>query len=232
MEGLENMNLLKNKLFYFLWIGGETFLAGAVNICAIILFGKTITHHTGNISFAAMALANGEILTFIKIFIYIFMFFLGSIISGLLYYRTKQSVIQYHAIAPIAFGIILFLSFNIIGANEVFLGIFAFGMGIKNGIYIKIRGVLVRKTHMTGYLSDLAFVISEVIRGNREEVWKLKFYLFSIIIFFIGGLAFAVIIQIIDVRIIELLAILYIIIGFLVSLGIVKGIVEDDTSIE
>lgn len=221
------MNQLRNKLFYFCWIGWGTFLAGAINICAIVLFGMTITHYTGNISNAAIALGRGEILIFIKLLSYIILFFIGSIIAGLLYHEQKPGISKYNAIIPILFGIILLVSFELISNNAVFLGIFAFGMGIKNGAYIKIRGVLIRTTHMTGYLTDAAFSIGAVIRGHHEEAWKLYFYLLSIFNFFVGGVVSTIIIKLIGIRAIEVLAILYILNGVLVSYGIAAGIQDD-----
>lgn len=95
---------------------------------------------------------------------------MGSIISRLIYYEEKLGLSKYNAIMPIIFGTILIMSYELLGNNEAFLGIFAFRMVVKNITYIKNHGLLIRTTHMTGYLSDSAFIIGSIIRGYGEEI--------------------------------------------------------------
>lgn len=84
------MKQSKHNLFYIVCVGGITFLAGAINICAAILLGMCITHYTGSISNAAIAFSNGNIRLFGSYLSYILLFFLGSIAAGLIFHEKKQ----------------------------------------------------------------------------------------------------------------------------------------------
>ena len=48
--------------------------------------------------------------------------------------------------------------------------------------------MLVRSSHITGYLTDAGFTFGEYLKLYREDVWKIKFYLLSILFFIIGGI--------------------------------------------
>ena len=222
------MNKRLEKLFYLIWIESLTFLAGAINICAMVLYGMTITHYTGNISNAAIAIGSGQILILNKFLSYIVLFFLGSVIAGLLSHEQKSGLRKYHGIIPILFGIIILVIYKYFNSNVAILRILAFGMGIQNGTCKKIDGVLVRTTHMTGYITDAAFSLVSIIRGHSEQAWKLRFYLISISVYFAGGLASLITIKMIGSLAIAVVAILYILHGIIISLGFVVGIDKDN----
>mgnify|MGYP000845313440 CR=1 FL=1 len=203
----------KHKLFYYNWIGELTFLAGVVNVCAILLLELTITHSTGNICKAAIALANGEFNAFSEILFYIILFFIGSTISGYIYHEKKTDITKYDAILPILFGIIMFIAIKTTTDNKAILRIISLGMGIQNGTYIKLKGIMVRTTHMTGYITDAGFCLGSLLHGNHEDAWKLRFYIISIFAFFLGGFASVLLIKHIDLKTIEVTAALYCIHG-------------------
>lgn len=222
------MNQTGNEIIHFRWIKWLTFLAGAVNIGTIVIFGTTITHYTGNLCNAAIALVSGQLLVFARLISYIVLFFLGSTISGILFHEQKLSFKRYYAFIPIFFGVMILIVSKMTANKLVILGMFAFGMGIQNGTHIKFRGVLVRTTHMTGYITDAAFSLGAVLRGHREELWKLKFYLLSIITFFAGGITYAVLIKLRSSSTIEILALLYILLGIDIAVGFKTEPAEED----
>lgn len=199
----------KRKFFYYYWIGELTFLAGVVNVSAIILLELTITHSTGNISKAAIALANGEFNAFSEVLFYIMLFFIGSAISGYIYHEKKTDITKYDAIIPILFGIILFITIKTTTDIMAVLRISSLGMGMQNGTYIKLKGITVRTTHMTGYLTDAGFCLGSLLHGNRDDAWKLIFYIISIFVFFLGGFASVLLVKYIDLKTIEVIAALY-----------------------
>lgn len=209
---------IKDRLFKYYYMGKLIFLAGAINICAIVLIEFTITHFTGNISKAAIAFSEGEIPDFTNTLSFIALFFLGSVVSGYIYYERKTGLIKYDAIMPILFGIIMCVSFKLCNDNLRILKIISLGMGVQNGTYIKFKGCLVRTTHMTGYLTDAGFCLGSLIRGNTEDIWKTAFYLSSLLLFFIGGVSSFIIIKKIGVEhTIQAIGILYCILGILTA---------------
>ncbi len=216
------LDLMNNKKFYFSWIGILTFLAGAINICAIELLELTITHLTGNLSKAAILLARGDLSSFSEIFSSIILFFIGATIAGYLYHEKTSDINYFDAILPILFGMIIFISLETTTKTITLLRIISLGMGIQNGIYIRVRGVLIRTTHMTGYLTDAGFCLGSLLHGKREFAWKLLFYLASIFTFFIGGFISHLFIKRIGIDTLQLVAILYGIDGLIVGTKILR----------
>jgi uncharacterized membrane protein YoaK (UPF0700 family) len=182
------MELTRNRIFTLIWITSLTFLGGATNISAIMLYETTITHHTGNISKAAIALASGNFGMFGILLSYLGLFSLGSVIAGFLFYRRTKHLRVLYTLLPIVLGLSLHVCLKFFASQEIILLAVAFGMGLQNGTYFKVRGVMVRTTHMTGYLTDAAFSLGAVLKGNDHELWKVGWYFASIVVFFIGGI--------------------------------------------
>jgi uncharacterized membrane protein YoaK (UPF0700 family) len=216
------------EVFYYSFIGGLTFLAGAVNICAIALFGFTVSHYTGNVSKAAIALGNGEILEFGRLFSYIALFFLGSAISGFLFHEKTSDPKRRYAVLPVLFGIMIFSAFRMTKSDTALLQIIALVMGVQNGMFLEVRGILIRTTHMTGYLTDAGFSLGMALRGHAEGIWKLRFYFCSILAFFAGGVAATVFISLMGLKAIEVLSVLYLVFGGSVALVLEKSTEEED----
>lgn len=207
------MNPIKHKLFSFTWIGMLTFLAGAVNISAIILFETTISHHTGNLSKVAIALGTGQFGLFWFMALILGMFFLGSMISGYLFYdKTGELKILYVAL-PASFGIVLFVCALMTQESMILLMVMALGMGLQNGMFIRVRSILIRTTHMTGYLTDAAFSLGAILRGNTHELWKFSLYGGSILIFSLGGMISVWLVTNLGFRTLEIIALLYLGLG-------------------
>lgn len=207
------MNLIKHKLFSITWIGMLTFLAGAVNIAAILLFETTISHHTGNLSKAAIALGDGQFVLFGFMALALGMFFLGSMVSGYLFYdRTGELKLLYAAL-PTSFGVVLFVTHYFTHESLYLLMVMALGMGLQNGTFIRVRSILIRTTHMTGYLTDAAFSLGAILRGNTHEFWKFSLYGGSIVIFFLGGLSTAWLINDLGIKTLEVISLLYLALG-------------------
>lgn len=72
---------------------------------------------------------------------------------------------------------------------------------------------------MTGHLTDAAFSLGSILRGHREDIHKLRICLFSILAFFAGGLMFGIIVRFIELRAVQVLGILYILVGIIVLCG-------------
>jgi uncharacterized membrane protein YoaK (UPF0700 family) len=176
------------KTFTTTWITGLTFLAGAINVSSIFLLDKTISHHTGSLSKAAIALVNLDIKSTYDLLSYVLLFFIGSFISGYTTYQRNRGVRLLHSFYPLLFGIGLIASHYAKVDLEDVLRMMAFGMGLQNGTRIRFHAIVIRTTHMTGYLTDAAVSFGRSFRGNKEARFEALFLSYSILIFFVGGL--------------------------------------------
>jgi len=112
----------------------------------------------------------------------------------------------------------LFLSRRFLASEAIILMVISLGMGLQNGTYFKVRGVVVRTTHMTGYLTDAAFSLGAVLKGNRHESWKVLWYFSSILVFFIGGIIATWVTLVSGATVLDLIASAYILLGLFVYL--------------
>jgi uncharacterized membrane protein YoaK (UPF0700 family) len=212
------MELTRNRIFTLIWITSLTFLGGATNISAIMLYETTITHHTGNISKAAIALASGNFGMFGILLSYLGLFSLGSVIAGFMFYQRTKHLRVLYTLLPIVLGLSLHLCLKFFASQEIILLAIAFGMGLQNGTYFKVRGVMVRTTHMTGYLTDAAFSLGAFLKGNDHELWKVGWYFASIVVFFIGGIVATFIVISYGNNVWEVISVSYIALGIFVYL--------------
>ena len=217
------MSREKHGAIFVRYIGWLTFLAGATNVCAVVLLQVTITHYTGNISKAAIAVGNGNLFGFLCIFPIILLFFLGTACSGFLFHNQEHSTKKYYAILPMVFGVMIFVTTSAATGHAALLGIISFLMGAQNGIYLDYRGIRVRTTHFSGYLSDAGYCFGAALHGNREEAWKCRFYLLSILLFFAGGVASAILVSLIGSHTLEVIAAIYSALGIYTALGLAVG---------
>lgn len=204
------------KVFTTTWISGLTFLAGAINVSSVFLLEKTISHHTGSLSKAAIAIVDLQFQQSYDLLSYVLLFFIGAFISGYTTYRRNRGVRLLHSFYPMLFGIGLMASYYAHVNLEDILRMMAFGMGLQNGTHIRFHSIVIRTTHMTGYLTDAAVSFGKAFRGSHEEQFKALFLSYSIFIFFVGGL-FGALIQVkLQTLSQMILGVLYILIALLV----------------
>lgn len=185
MKDERNKNKLKTSILF--WIYWMTLLAGAINIYGIKIWGVPITHHTGNSSALAISIYENHMPS-PRILIIIAAFFVGSFISGLMYHdRNLQAKKRYGF--SLAFGGVALVVIDLLHLESIKLPFISFWVGMQNGMFIKYKGAIIRTSHVTGYLTDAGFALGAYLRGQKAELWKVKFYVFSICFFIVGGFA-------------------------------------------
>lgn len=202
------------------WITGLTCLAGGTNISAILLAGQTISHYTGALSYSAIALGEGNWSVLLKLSVSILLFFMGSVLAGYIYHDNKPEHLKFHYVLPLLFGFLLIM--NGMFFNAAYLPLFAFGMGIQNGNSLEFDGMNVRTTHMTGHLSDAARCLGRMLRRQRSELKKMRFYFNSILSYFIGAVVSAVLTFRLGSLNLIILGIAYLILGITLALAMSK----------
>ena len=114
----------------------------------------------------AIEMSEGDFSGFWDVFRIILAFFLGAVISGMIigerafYLRKRYSYIIF------AISVLIIFPYFLEPMESVV--IFAFVMGLQNGMVATYRGVIVRMTHMTGNVTDLGVYVGNKIRGNKK----------------------------------------------------------------
>ncbi len=170
-----------------IWIGLLSTLAGAVNMTTLWLVATPSTHMTGNLSQLVLALVRGDGEATSRLALTLLAFIAGGILSGLLFSDKSFRLANRYGLLLIGFGLLLGLSYAL-NWQASWLYLLAFGIGTQNGMFIYYRGMIVRSSHFSGYLTDTGFALGRYLRGYKEDGHKIIFYMASIACFLVGGL--------------------------------------------
>lgn len=195
---------------FITWIYWMTILTGAINVYAIKELGTPITHHTGNSSEIAISLYENVDIPY-RLFVLLGSFFVGSTLSGILYYDKIRTPKKRYGFSLIVGGFALMVT-EFLDLDSCRLFLLSLLIGMQNGMFIKYKGTLIRTSHVTGYLTDAGFALGSYIRGERTEFWKVKFYILSILFFIIGGIVGYVVLEVFDYPL-SVIGILYLLCG-------------------
>lgn len=180
------MNLKSFSLRF--WIACLTFAAGSVNSVCLFDFLFPVSHQSGNITQIAAAVASGDTASAFRYFGIVFFFFAGAFVSGVLFHRRSFKLKKRYGLLLLSSSF-LFLFFFLFPAF-VNLSVYAVGfiMGLQNAMFIFFDGILIRTTHLTGYITDTAFFLGSIIRGDFKRTKEVLFYSINTAAFFLGAL--------------------------------------------
>lgn len=178
---------LKDRRFK-IWIAFLTFLSGFINVGAIRSFSLPVSHHTGNVSHLALSIAHKNIAEVCIITSAILAFFAGAFVSGLLFHQRKFGLKKRYGILLMGLAMI-FLSLALFKTPQILkISALSFAAGIQNAMFIFYGDILVRTTHITGYLTDAAFALAMCLRGKKDKFRFFLFYSLNILFFLAGGI--------------------------------------------
>ncbi|MGF6906869.1 YoaK family protein [Fusobacterium sp. PH5-44] len=175
--------------FLLFWIYSLTFTSGMLNSIAVIFFSITVSHFTGTISNLAHAIANLNFnlaFTFLGL---IFLFFLGSFISGFFTNERNFNLQKRYGGILILIGLtLIILTFIFSSATRGLVLSLPLILGVQNGLMLGYKGVIVRTTHMSGNITDFGAYMGHYLRGNKDDLRKALYSFWNIIFFILGGI--------------------------------------------
>lgn len=177
----------KPTYFLAVWVMLLSFLSGYINVVSLQLFLVPSSHLTGSLTKTVETLQAGEYTLTLFYLSIIFSFFLGGVFSGAVFAKKTFHPRQRYGMLIFIYGLVLLFLSNILFETRWVIIVLAFLMGSQNGLFIFYKGMLVRTTHFTGYLTDAGVLIGRGLRGKRIDWWKIRFYLFSMVLFGLGG---------------------------------------------
>ncbi len=176
-----------SRKLLFAWMCILTFLAGAVNAISIFGYGgTTVSHLTGLVSKVAINITQGSLEGVWDVLRVILLFFAGAIISGFFTGERAFYLHKCYGYIILAIGLLIFIPYFLPIKYSIL--VFAFAMGLQNGMVVSFKGVVVRMTHMSGNITDLGVFLGYKLRGNKHEnnITGLIPFL-AIVSFLIGG---------------------------------------------
>lgn len=177
-----------------------SFVAGIVNVAGFFAVQRLTTNVTGHFAFFVDEIFKLNFWQGFVYFLYIFFFFSGSFVSGILteYVGRKNERMIYFI--PVLIECIILFSAGIL--TPVFVSNYPsaiafsllFAMGLQNSLVTTISNAAVRTTHLTGLFTDLGIELSQLFFYKSAEQKKklfssVKLRLTIINFFFWGGIA-------------------------------------------
>jgi uncharacterized membrane protein YoaK (UPF0700 family) len=176
-----------------------SFVAGMVNIAGFLAVQRLTTNVTGHFAFFIDEVFKRSLGPAIEYFLFIFFFFFGAFISGLLVEIQLRKNRNNIYILPVAMEIAIL--FSVAAFGDRFIKDFSaaiafsllFAMGLQNSLVTTISAATVRTTHLTGLFTDLGIELSQLFfyklpqqKIKLHGVIKLRLTIISS--FFTGGI--------------------------------------------
>ena len=176
-----------DKKTLLLWMCILTALAGVINAISIFGYnGTTVSHLTGLVSKVAINLSNGDFTGLWEVLRVILAFFAGAVLSGFITGERAFYLKKRYGFIIVTIGVLIIIPYFLSIKYSVIL--FAFIMGLQNGMVVSFKGVVVRMTHMSGNITDLGVYVGYKLRGNKNEKYITGLIpLVAIISFTVGG---------------------------------------------
>lgn len=176
-----------DKKTLLLWMCILTALAGVINAISIFGYnGTTVSHLTGLVSKVAINLSNGDFTGLWEVLRVILAFFAGAVLSGFITGERAFYLKKRYGFIIITIGVLIIIPYFLSIKYSVIL--FAFIMGLQNGMVVSFKGIVVRMTHMSGNITDLGVYVGYKLRGNKNEKYITGLIpLVAILSFTVGG---------------------------------------------
>jgi len=176
-----------------------SFVAGIVNVAGFLSVQRLTTNVTGHFAFFVDEIFKFKFWEGFIFFLYIFFFFLGSLISNVIVELvTKINDKLIYIIPVIIESLILILvaffgQFLISKNPNLIAFLLLFAMGLQNSLVTTISNATVRTTHLTGLFTDLGIELSQLFfykkSSEKNKLYaSIKLRLTIISFFFFGGL--------------------------------------------
>lgn len=219
---------MKKKVL--IWMCVLTALAGLINALSIRLFSMTVSHMTGVVTNAVVSTLERDFSNVGWLCSVVGSFFLGVIVSAYITGERTFYIKPVYGYIVIAIGILLFAGIHFLDINgRMIIRFFAFLMGAQNGMIVSFKGVLVRMTHMTGYITDLGVYIGYKIRGeHKEDHWTGLVPFCGIAMFIVGGAIGLWMFSMIGLATYDVASLLYICLGIIY---LIKGKNSNDRNL-
>ena len=176
-----------DKKTLLIWMCILTALAGVINAISIFGYnGTTVSHLTGLVSKVAINLSNGDFTGLWEVLRVILAFFAGAVLSGFITGERAFYLKKRYGFIIVTIGVLIIIPYFLSIKYSVLL--FAFIMGLQNGMVVSFKGVVVRMTHMSGNITDLGVYVGYKLRGNKNEKYITGLIpLVAILSFTVGG---------------------------------------------
>ena len=150
--------------------------AGFVNAVALTAAARPVSHHTGSLARLTGDLAAGRQEDALPVLLLLGAFFGGAAAAGAIVGTRYLLPRRRYGVVLVLEGGLLATSAATLGARPLAgLALAAAACGLQNGMANTFYGVVVRTTHISGLLTDLAVLTGQWLRRRPVEGWRAGF---------------------------------------------------------
>jgi uncharacterized membrane protein YoaK (UPF0700 family) len=168
-----------------------TMSAGSINAVGFLgVHHQGISHLTGTLSLVGTRVAAGSFADAAAAGLIVGSFFFGAFLSALIIRESSLHMGR-------RYGVVLTLeSALLFGAVYLFEGgtvagayLASIACGLQNAMATSYSGALIRSTHMTGLVTDIAIAAGHAVRGHPVDWFRMRLYGVLLGGFTLGGVA-------------------------------------------
>jgi uncharacterized membrane protein YoaK (UPF0700 family) len=166
--------------------GYLAFVAGFVNSGGFVMIGSYTSHVTGSVGRLGNDIAMGELGAAFSALTLVFSFFVGAFAASLIIEgHTPVNTAHAYAAALLVQGLLLFVFIVLAGVSQAShprvrdaeATLLCFSLGMQNSLVTRLSGAVVRTTHLTGVVTDLAIEAARWYRWHRSKLKVLPAFL-------------------------------------------------------
>jgi len=186
------------------WIGGGVlaFIAGIVNAAGYMGFRhQSITNLTGSTSLLGVAVGTGDGAEAWHWALSIAAFVFGALLSGVVVQQGQLKLGRRYGVALVLESLLLFAAVPLLHrGSDIGLYLASVAVGLQNGMASTYSGMVFRTTHVSGMFTDLGMYIGQRLRGLAVDSLRVRVCVLVIGAFTAGGVAGAVLFQLLQER--------------------------------
>lgn len=177
-----------------------SFVAGMVNVAGFLAIKQLTTNVTGHFAFFVEEIYQLDAWRGSVYFMFVFSFFLGSFVSGILIEWMSRNNERFVFVIPVLIEAMVLIAVGLtqeelILRKAIWIAYgLLFAMGLQNALVTMISKAVVRTTHLTGLFTDLGIETAQLFffknPTHKRRLLSSIQLRFSIILFFLfGGVA-------------------------------------------
>jgi len=165
-------------------------IAGLLNTALLALGHEAVTHLTGILSRLSADAAEWTAVDGVKLTAIIASFFLGAVLTGILLDRSDFAPHRRYDRVILLEAALLFLAWFLYDrSSTAMLALAATAAGLQNAMFAQYAGLVIRTTHLTGVITELAFLVGQAIRRRHANFWQFGLLSLLLLGFMAGGAA-------------------------------------------
>jgi len=184
-----------SKLPAWIGVGGFSlaFAAGSTNVFVLeSVLHQAATHHSGTSSNIMVALSKGDYSLALHLFLLVFAFTAGSVLSGFIIRDSHLTLGRRYGISLLMESLAILIAWRVFDTSP-FTGVLLLSIasGLQNALATTYSGAVIRTTHLTGIFTDIGILFGNRLAGIPMPARKLRLLTDILSGFLSGGLVSA-----------------------------------------